>query len=125
VPPLPHVAIEPLPAELRARRGLALAGDALTEAQFPDSLEGAEEARRRLAFEELFLHQVALAARRSDRRARHPGISLTDPGELVERWLASLPFELTGDQRAALGDIDADLAAERPMQRLLMGEVGS
>ena len=43
----------------------------------------------------------------------------------MERWLASLPFELTGDQRAAIGDIDADLAAERPMQRLLMGEVGS
>jgi ATP-dependent DNA helicase RecG len=118
-------AIEPLPAELRARRGLALAADALTEAQFPESLDGAEEARRRLGFEELFLHQVALAARRSERRASHPGIALTGPGELVERWLASLPFELTGDQRAAIGDMDADLAAERPMQRLLMGEVGS
>jgi len=118
-------AIEPLPAELRARRGLALAGDALTSAHFPDSLEEAEEARRRLVFEELFLHQVALAARRSQRRARHPGIPLNGPGELVERWVRSLPFELTGDQRAALGEIDADLSAEQPMQRLLMGEVGS
>ena len=123
--PLARHAIEPLPAELRARRGLALAADALMEAQFPDSLDGAEEARRRLAFEELFLHQVALAARRSERRASHPGIALTGPGELVERWLASLPFELTGDQRAAIGDLDGDLAAARPMQRLLMGEVGS
>ena len=123
--PLARSAIEPLPAELRARRRLALAGDALTEAQFPESLDGAEEARRRLAFEELFLHQVALAARRSERRAKRPGISLAGPGETVARWLASLPFELTGDQRAALGDIDADLAAERPMQRLLMGEVGT
>ena len=69
VHPLARHAIEPLPAELRARRGLALAGDALTEAQFPDSLDGAEDARRRLAFEELFLHQAALAARRSERRA--------------------------------------------------------
>ena len=118
-------AIEPLPAELRARRGLASAADALTAAHFPESLDEAEEARRRLAFEELFLHQVALAARRSERRASHPGIALTGPGELEERWLASLPFELTRDQRAAIGDIDADLAAERPMQRLLMGEVGS
>jgi ATP-dependent DNA helicase RecG len=97
----------------------------LTAAHFPESLDEAEEARRRLAFEELFLHQVALAARRSERRASHPGIALTGPGELEERWLASLPFELTRDQRAAIGDIDADLAAERPMQRLLMGEVGS
>ena len=123
--PLACCAIEPLPAELRARRGLASAADALTAAHFPESLDEAEEARRRLAFEEVFLHQVALAARRSERRASHPGIALTGPGELEERWLASLPFELTRDQRAAIGDIDADLAAERPMQRLLMGEVGS
>jgi ATP-dependent DNA helicase RecG len=125
VRPLARHAIEPLPAELRARRGLAGAADALVSAHFPASLEEAEEARRRLAFEELFLHQVALAARRSHRRARHPGIPLGGPGELVERWLRALPFELTGDQRAALGEIDADLSAERPMQRLLMGEVGS
>jgi ATP-dependent DNA helicase RecG len=123
--PLACCVIEPLPAELRGRRGLASAADALTAAHFPESLDEAEEARRRLAFEELFLHQVALAARRSERRASHPGIALTGPGELEERWLASLPFELTRDQRAAIGDIDADLAAERPMQRLLMGEVGS
>ncbi len=123
--PLACCAIEPLPAELRARRGLASAADALTAAHFPESLDEAEEARRRLAFEELFLHQVALASRRSERRASHPGIALGAPGELEERWLTSLPFELTGDQRAAIGDMDADLAAERPMQRLLMGEVGS
>jgi ATP-dependent DNA helicase RecG len=125
VRPLAHHAIEPLPAELRARRGLALAGDALVEAHFPGSLTEAEEARRRLAFEELFLHQVALAARRSERRAKRPGIPLNTSGELVERWLESLPFELTGDQRRAIEEIDADLAAEQPMQRLLMGEVGS
>jgi ATP-dependent DNA helicase RecG len=123
--PLARHVVEPLPAELRARRHLALAGDALTAAHFPRSLGEADEARRRLAFEELFLHQVALAARRAERRARRPGIPLGEPGELVERWIASLPFELTGDQRRALAEIDADLCAEVPMQRLLMGEVGS
>jgi ATP-dependent DNA helicase RecG len=123
--PLAPFAVEPLPAELRARRRLATAGDALAAAQFPASLEQAEEARRRLTFEELFLHQAALAARRSHRRARRPGIPLAASGELVSAWLDSLPFELTGDQRRALEDIDADLAAEQPMQRLLMGEVGS
>src|SRR5215211_73379 len=123
--PLAPFAVEPLPAELRARRRLALAGDALAAAQFPESLDQAEEARRRLAFEELFLHQVALAARRSHRRARRPGVPLAGPEELTRRWLESLPFELTGDQRRAVEEIDGDLAAERPMQRLLMGEVGS
>ena len=43
----------------------------------------------------------------------------------MDRWRWSLPFELTGDQAHAIEEIDADLARERPMQRLLMGEVGS
>jgi ATP-dependent DNA helicase RecG len=123
--PLARHAIEPLPAELRARRRLAPVADALAAAHFPASLDRADEARRRLAFEELFLHQAALAARRSARRARRPGISLPARGDLVRRWLESLPFELTTDQRRAMAEIDADLIAEQPMQRLLMGEVGS
>ncbi len=125
VVPLARHALEPLPAELRARRHLAGAGDALAMAHFPDSLDEAERARDRLTFEELFLHQAALAARRQARQASRPGLALGAPGELVARWLESLPFELTGDQRRAIEEIDADLASERPMQRLLMGEVGS
>ncbi len=125
VQPLARHALEPLPAELRARRRLAGAGDALATAHFPGDLAGAERARERLVFEELFLHQAALAARRQGRQANRPGISLGRPGELVDRWLRSLPFELTGDQRRAIEEIDADLVAARPMQRLLMGEVGS
>jgi ATP-dependent DNA helicase RecG len=125
VVPLARHAAEPLPAELRARRGLAGVADALAAAHFPGDLAEAERARERLAFEELFLHQAALAARRQGRDAARPGVALGRGGELVGRWLASLPFELTGDQRRAIDEVDADLAAERPMQRLLMGEVGS
>ncbi len=118
-------AVEPLPAELRARRGLCGEADALRAAHFPESSEEATAARERLAFEELCLHQAALAVRRGRRREARAGIAIGDAGELVGRWLASLPFELTGDQRAACAEIDADLAAGKPMQRLLMGEVGS
>jgi ATP-dependent DNA helicase RecG len=125
VRPLARDALEPLPAELRVRRRLAGAGDALLAAQFPDGLAQAEVARDRLAFEELFLHQVALAARRRGRQASRPAVPLGQPGALVGSWLASLPFEPTGDQRRAMAEIDQDLAAAQPMQRLLMGEVGS
>jgi len=118
-------AIEPLPGELRARRGLAAVADALRCAHFPDSPEQAEHARDRLAFEELCLHQAALAMRRGARRESRRGVGLEPPGELVERWLASLPFAPTDGQRHAFDEVDADLAAGRPMQRLLMGEVGS
>ena len=58
-------------------------------------------------------------------RIARPGSRSSRRGELVERWLASLPFEPTGGQRAAFAEIDADLGGGRPMQRLLMGEVGS
>jgi ATP-dependent DNA helicase RecG len=123
--PLAVDAIEPLPAELRARLGLPGIADSLRAAHFPARREDAETARRRLAFEELFLHQAALASRHGRREAERPGVPLEPPGELTGRWLRSLPFELTSDQRDAIAEIDADLVAARPMQRLLMGEVGS
>ncbi len=118
-------AIEALPAELRARRRLGAEADALRCAHFPESPEQAEAARAKLAFEELCLHQAALAARRDRRRDSRPGIAFEPAGELVAGWLAALPFEPTAGQRRAFEEIDEDLAAGRPMQRLLMGDVGS
>jgi ATP-dependent DNA helicase RecG len=118
-------AVEPLPAELRARLGLAGVADSLRAAHFPEAREDADAARRRLAFEELFLHQAALATRRGRREAELEGIVLEARGGLTERWLESLPFSPTDGQRAAFAEIDADLTSGRPMQRLLMGEVGS
>src|SRR5918995_615838 len=82
-------------------------------------------ASARLAFEELFLHQAALATRRRRHDAARRSPPIAPAGELTRGWLGALPFDLTDDQRRATEEIDADLAAERPMQRLLMGEVGS
>jgi ATP-dependent DNA helicase RecG len=120
------LAPEPLPGELRARRRLPVEADALRAAHFPENRAEADLARRRLAFEELLLHQVALALRRRGRERERPGIPIEPAASgLVGRWLASLPFEPTGDQRRAFAELDADLASGRPMQRLIMGEVGS
>ncbi len=116
---------EPLPAAMRARLGLPLAADALTTIHFPETMPAIEVARRRLAIEELAMHQVALAVRRRARDEARPGIPFDPPGELTERWLRSLPFAPTDGQREAFAEIDADLASGRAMQRLLMGEVGS
>ncbi len=123
-PLLRHV-VEPLPASLRVAERLADRSAALAAAHFPDTEEDVAGARHRLAFEELFLLQLAVAGRRraqGDRRAAAP---LPAGGELVDGFVGSLPFELTGDQRAAIEAIDVDVARETPMQRLLMGEVGS
>jgi ATP-dependent DNA helicase RecG len=117
--------IEGLPAELRARRNLPAAADAIRAAHFPESPEEAEEALRRVAFEELFLYQAILATRKRTHRTARPAPRLGKPGEPVGRWIESLPFEPTKGQLAAFDEIDADIDSGEPMQRLLMGEVGS
>ncbi len=116
---------EPLPARLRASERLPERPAALSAAHFPDREDDERDARRRLAFEELFLLQLAVTGRRRARREGRRARPLASTGEVVEPWRETLPFELTGDQHGAIAEIDADLAQDRPMQRLLMGEVGS
>ena len=115
---------EPLPGRMRAAERLPDRAAALAAVHFPRSGEEAEAGRARLAFEELLLMQLALLRRRS-LRGSGAATMLGGPRELTARWLAGLPFALTADQAAAVAAIDADLARACPMQRLLMGEVGS
>ncbi len=123
--PLARHAVEPVPGRLRRQLRLPGAADALTASHFPVDDHQAEAARERLAFEELFLYQAALISRRGRRRSGQKGIPLPAPDDRIATWLESLPFELTGDQRRAIEELDSDLEREQPMQRLLMGEVGS
>ncbi len=117
--------IEALPSELRVRRRLAGAADAIKAVHFPESVEEVEVARERLRFEELFLYQAILATRKRAHRVARPAPRLGKPGAQVGRWIGSLPFEPTRDQLKAFDEIDGDLDSGEPMQRLLMGEVGS
>jgi len=115
-------AIEPLPARLRARAAMPDRSAALVAAQAGDH----EAGRRRLAFDELLLAQLSLLRRRAQRRAALSAPVLDGPPSLSRRWREELlPFALTGDQQRALAQLDEELAQPRPMQRLLMGEVGS
>jgi ATP-dependent DNA helicase RecG len=114
--------IEPLPGRLRAAQRLPDRPGALLAAHAGDGDEG----RRRLAFEELLLDQIVQLRLRNETRAALEATPLADEPTLSAAWRASeLPFVPTGDQLTAMGEIDADLARPRPMQRLLMGEVGS
>ncbi|MGC9219803.1 MAG: ATP-dependent DNA helicase RecG [Solirubrobacteraceae bacterium] len=118
--------LEPLPSSWRRRERLLDRAGALWAAHFGANEQEVEAGRRRLAFEELLLAQIVFRLRRRDVRGRAAAYPLDAPGQLTARWLeCELPFELTGDQRAAIETIAADLAGEQPMQRLLMGEVGS
>jgi ATP-dependent DNA helicase RecG len=116
--------VDSLPASLRARERLPLRSDALVALHRPRDAGEAERARRRLALDELLLLQVGLARiREGTEDATAP--ALGEPGELAGRYREVLPFELTKDQEQAIAEIDADLAAPKPMQRLLQGDVGS
>jgi len=113
---------ELLPARLRRQEGLPSAADAVIAAHVGDR----EAGRRRLAFDELLLDQAVQLRLRAERRSIAHAEPLSDPPTLSHAWLTEqLPFEPTPDQVAAIAEIDADLALDRPMQRLLMGEVGS
>ena len=115
---------EPLPAALLEREELPLRADALAALHRPRALAEAERGRRRLAFDELLVLQLALA-RTAAAREEASAQALPEPGELIARYRASLPFALTPDQEKTLVEIDADLARSTPMQRLLQGDVGS
>jgi ATP-dependent DNA helicase RecG len=122
--PLARDLPDPLPAAVKERERLPLRADALTALHRPRSLEEGEAARQRLAFDELLVLQVGLARTKAGRETGFAR-ALGEPGELVGRYRALLPFELTSDQEHAIAEIDADLAREAPMQRLLQGDVGS
>lgn len=116
---------DPLPGRLRARHRLPDIPSALL-AGHSGQLEAA---RQRLAFDELLFVQLDLLRRRS-RRAEEvdaPQLAAADADRgLVAGWIdEQLPFELTGDQQRATAVVLGDIARGHPMQRLLMGEVGS
>jgi ATP-dependent DNA helicase RecG len=120
-----------LPAEVAAELELPTLREALEYVHRPPpdaSLEllstGKHPAQRRLAFEELLAHQLSLRLLRQEIR-RDPGWSFETNGELIARFLKSLPFALTGAQQRAWSDVLRDLRQASPMMRLVQGDVGS
>jgi ATP-dependent DNA helicase RecG len=123
--PLARRIHDPLPAELRVREGLPLRADALAATHRPESPEQAETARERLGLEELLLLQLGFQRRRRALEEETRATPLGESGELLDRYRRALPFTLTPEQEEAIAQIDADLREDRPMQRLLQGDVGS
>ena len=111
-----------LPEAMRRRYGLCERNFAMRNAHFPDSREALEAARRRIAFEELLLYQVALALFRNTGRE---GVRIEYPDDAMERFWQALPFEPTGAQRRVLGEVANDLKSSRAMARMVQGDVGS
>lgn len=116
---------EVLPPDLLRERGFYGRGKALAAAHFPESMDEAEEGRRRLVFEELFLLQVALLRRRQKIISAEKHHRYAPDGPKVSALRSSLPFTLTPAQERAWGEISRDMEQPQPMHRLLQGDVGS
>ena len=110
----------------KAREGFASWHEAITALHAPTSEAEASLLaihRRRLAYDELFAHQLAMARRKAERR-REASRSIAGAA-VAGRAEAALPFRLTGSQVQALTEVRADLAAGERMSRLLQGDVGA
>ena len=126
-----------LPKSIRAAKGLLHRAEAFLAIHDPDSTVRFKEAIETLRYEEAFVSQTSLlkARQHAHKSSAHPCLlggdnetgaaSTTDVTNLRDRFIASLPFELTAGQHQVVEDIAADLARDWPMQRLLQGEVGS
>ena len=114
-----------LPNDLLHRTGLLGVRNAVAQMHYPDSDADQTAARRRLAFDELFLLQHGMLRRRRDWREEGAGVPLPDSENVLGVLGETLPFELTAAQARVLREILDDVGSERPMARLLQGEVGS
>ncbi|UCF21253.1 MAG: ATP-dependent DNA helicase RecG [Gemmatimonadota bacterium] len=110
---------------LRREHGLATLREALEWLHRPPTLAHAEEARRRLAFEELFVLQVLYARARYENRESRRGVAFERKNSLVGPFSKALPFQLTAAQKKVLAEISKDMSKPQPMNRLLQGDVGS
>ena len=122
-PDLPEWIDQPL----REREGWPGWLDAVRAAHSPTTsaeISSTAPARRRLAYDEVFAHQVTLALIRARRRKRKGRASVAT-GRLQSKVFASLPFQPTGAQERAISEISDDLARPERMNRLLQGDVGS
>lgn len=118
---------ESLPPAIRQAEHLATFDFAIRRIHFPQGLQEVQLARKRLAFEELFLVLAGLRRLKAGRRREQGPDLVLDPSlrHRLQAWIQDLPFQLTGSQAATLETILEDFAGPRPANRLIQGDVGS
>ncbi|KKU36341.1 MAG: ATP-dependent DNA helicase RecG [Candidatus Azambacteria bacterium GW2011_GWB2_46_37] len=113
-----------LPEEIKKRRSLISLGEAISQIHFPASEEAADKAKKRLAFDEIFLIQLFLLKEKLKLK-QEPAAAISLDVDLIKKLVDSLPFRLTDAQKKAGWRILQDMAKPRAMNRLLEGDVGS
>ena len=116
---------DPLPVAVREQLQLLPLGEALQQIHLPDHQSSLSAARRRLVFDEFLLLQLGLLQRRHALTSRPAPPLMAPAGALLQAFLDLLPFPLTGAQRRVLAEVRSELQRDRPMARLVQGDVGS
>lgn len=114
-----------LPSQLVASRNLMSLSRALREIHFPSTMSHAAAARARFAYDELLCLQLALQTRKRLALRDVTPCTHSVTGVHVQALQAAMPFSLTDEQRLAVEEIFADMAAPQVMNRLLLGDVGT
>ena len=114
-----------LPESVKKSAGLLPLPEAIRQAHYPDSELSKDQSRKRLAFDELFIIQLGVLAKKRDWQEEGIGNAFNVDSGYLEPFFNSLPFKLTSAQRRILAEIQSDLSKPKPMSRLLQGEVGS
>lgn len=115
---------EVIPSQILKRYHLLSLPEALWEIHFPSSIKEAEKAKKRFAFENLFLISLFVLKQRGE-IDKQKSFSIETNLTLIKKFINSLPFSLTYAQKRASWEILRDLNRTRPMNRLLEGDVGS
>ena len=113
-----------LPESVRREHGLPELNQAFRQVHFPDRIEAAADAKRRFAFEDLFLLQLSNIQQKL-RLAAQKAPAIPSSVAEIKGLVGELPFELTATQKRSLWEVLQDIAKDRPMNRLLQGDVGS
>jgi ATP-dependent DNA helicase RecG len=116
---------EVLPEKILTERGYGSRRDAIEAVHFPADLETSLDAHRRFIFEDLFLLELALLMRRRQAKTLTVAHPIRVPDRLDRRIRNRLPFDLTGAQERVIAEMREDFASDRPMHRLLQGDVGA
>ena len=116
---------ETLSEEILNQNNLIPLKEAIRSYHFPESTNSLSSARQRFKFEELFYLELLVALRKHNYQSKLIGNKMSIRSNLVRNFLKTLPFELTNSQLKVLSEIKSDLLSEKPMNRLLQGDVGS
>lgn len=117
--------VDELPDAVVKKESLLPLSDAVMAIHFPKTLEQATHAKKRIAFDEVLFYQVRAKLRKKEWETTHTSQSIRINSQQKQKFFSQIPFDLTDDQQTVIQELSDDLLKHIPMNRLMVGDVGS